>query len=311
MGAHRQRARRQLVALTLALAGALTCGIVGYGAPATALASHDGDAITKLWAPANVRAYASPSAATARHYSSMSAWPDQDTHSAHAWQYVKAIRTTRGDLPASWYAVVAGRRVRDKGDADLYVMRPDSSGWRAYVNQQCGGERCFIDSAGVFSWWRTTPRMPITLDAYATAMRDLLAQLDGPTLANSLGYAGADPLNETISAGPEYLATEGWTATLANTRWLIGRDAWVSMHRPTAEACNFALAAYLLGRGRTDRFSCHVTGTAPWQGTRLMYSAPLGAGNAMHRLRPWVWVRSFDHGSVTVDYAAGTYTIDR
>lgn len=273
----------------------IIAGLLWLALPATSHAS-----VTPLWLTAQLQSRQTPTPAQAGQFTVASGWRWQQTTGPRWYTYVKGSRSYDRHYPEAWYLHQDGARVRDKRFGS-FVMDPRNHGWQQTVLAACP-RRCFLDGLGTTSLDRTQPHLQWTDAQWVAAVDQELRYLvshDTRVIPNSIGAHSA----------ADYLAITGRASTEAfngpdDIGLLRAGKVWVVAKRN----CGWMLAAFLMGRGRGDRFSCYEPGTAPWVIPKVMRGAPLGRPLGRAGRTASGYTRRFTHGRVAVN-ADGTYRI--
>jgi hypothetical protein len=268
---------------------------------AVALPAQAHAAVTPLWFAGQLHAGAVPTRADVAPFTAASGVAQQNIGGIPFWLYVKGSRTSHATYPESWYVHQNGVRVRD-AFYHTFVMNPASAGWDAVVLRECA-PRCFLDGVGASAVTRTRPLLNWPVSRWAGAVVAELRYLESH---------GARVIPNSVSdQTAAYLRVTG----VASTEHFFGLDhldvirlghVWVvEKHR-----CGWFLAAFLMARGRGDRFACSEPGTMPWTIPAVMRGAALGHALGRARRTARGYVRSFAHGRV-VARLDGSYAIVR
>jgi hypothetical protein len=291
-------------------AAILTVALVIAAGALVQAASARASTIVPLWSAVHRDASINPTAAQLAPFNNVGGWNFQRPRGYKGtwWDYAKGTRTNEASLPESWYIHVDGGRVRDKAHTRLFVMNPLSLGWRDHVAPQCA-LRCYLDGLGDAARKRTVPS--ITSQWSGAEWREAVAA----ELAFIVKWGGTVLPNSSfgVLATREYSQAAGRTSTegfsgLQDVPILKAGHVWVFGKTTQPRGCRRLLAAYLIGKGRGDHFSCFNLSQEPWDVPSDLEGPRIGKPLAAAQRLAQGWKRRFRHGTV-IARDDGTYRI--
>lgn len=276
------------------------------------VARAEAQTIVPLWSPIHWDARVNPSSAQLDPFNNVAGWDFQKSAGPRPkwWSYAKGTRTADAGLPESWYMHVAGARVHDKVYTRLFVVNPLSLGWRDHVASQCA-KRCFLDGLGDAARHRTVPSIVPYWSAaeWRKAVAGELASIvrwGGTVLPNSsFGVAATRAYSQAAGR----TSTEGFNG-LNYVPVLEAGRVWVVGKTHEQGGCGRLLAAYLIGRGAGDHFSCFNLSDEPWDVPSDLEGPRIGKALGAAQRTARGWKRRFTHGTVLAR-TDGTWRINR
>lgn len=266
--------------------------------------------VVPLWANVHRDGTGHPTSNQLAPFTDAAGWQYQEVAGPRWWRYTKGTRTTEANLPEQWYMHVDGQRVVDGEHHRLFVMNPEKRGWQLHVAPDCA-IRCFLDGVGDGARRRTVPSITASWDArrWRIAVTEeirLISNWGGTLLPNS---AFSPQAVRSYASAAGRASTEGFFG-LGDLPILEAGPVWVFGKVHDAGGCGSLLAAYLVGKGKGDHFSCFNLSNEPWdvpselEGPRI--GRPLGAAVRLSH----GWKRRFTHG-VLYAHDDGSWSIRR